>query len=72
MITLTGINGRTEFVAAENIARITEAGPSSQWHGIRSFVRLFDGAVIEAQETSASIKTQVEAHVQAKPQGDGE
>lgn len=44
-----------EFVAAENIARITEAGVSSQWHGIRAIVRLFDGGVIEARESAQDI-----------------
>lgn len=51
MIKLTNSDGRDIYVATNNIARITEAGPSSQWHGIRSFVRTVDGATIECQET---------------------
>jgi len=56
----------THFVDPRNIARITEAGVSSQWHGIRSFVRLFDGAVLECSEVAADIAEQVSA---AKEQG---
>jgi hypothetical protein len=51
----------THYVAAENIARITEAGVSSQWHGIRSFVRLFDGAVLECSEVAADIAKEIAA-----------
>jgi hypothetical protein len=49
----------THYVAADNIARITEAGVSSQWHGIRSFVRLFDGAMLECSEVASDISKQV-------------
>lgn len=52
MITLTNIDGRRTHAAPEAIATITEAGPSSQWHGVRSIVRLFDGRTIEARETA--------------------
>ncbi len=41
----------THLVAIDNIARITEAGTSCQWHGIRSYVRLFDGDTLECSET---------------------
>lgn len=55
MFKLTDSNGRAVYVAPTNVARIDEAGDSSQWHGIRSFVRLFDGAVIECQQDVATV-----------------
>ena len=57
MLRLTTPNSsgyETHYVAPANIARITEAGVSSQWHGIRSFVRLFDGAVLECSEAQVA------------------
>ena len=55
-LTTPSSNGyETHYVAPANIARITEAGTSSQWHGIRSLVRLFDGAVLECSEVAADI-----------------
>lgn len=62
MIRLTTPNSsgyETHYVSPANIARITEAGVSSQWHGIRSFVRLFDGAVLECSEVASDISKQV-------------
>ncbi len=55
MIRLTDINGQTHYLAPETIARITEAGASSQWHGIRAFVRTSEGRTIEARETADEI-----------------
>ena len=55
MIRVTDINGQSHYLAAQNIARVTEAGTSSQWHGIRAFVRTADGQTIEATETAAQI-----------------
>ncbi len=59
MIKLTDINSLTHHVAAENICRISEAGPSSQWHGIRSIVKLFDGQTIECQESAQTVADRV-------------
>ena len=55
MIRITDLNGQCHYLAAQNIARITEAGTSSQWHGIRAFVRTSDGKTIEAIETANQI-----------------
>ncbi|MBB1599940.1 hypothetical protein [Variovorax sp. UMC13] len=55
MIRITSHTGTTHYVAPAAIAEIVEAGASSQWHGIRSVVRLFDGRVIEASETAEQI-----------------
>jgi len=56
MITVTEIDGRKVHVNDAAIATITEAGPSSQWHGVRSIVHLFDGRVIEAREPADDLK----------------
>ena len=55
MIRVTDRNGLTHLLAPAAIARITEAGASSQWHGIRAYVKTFDGATIETQETALEI-----------------
>jgi hypothetical protein len=48
----------THFVAPTAIARVTEAGVSSQWHGIRSYVKLFDGTTLECSEVASDIAKQ--------------
>lgn len=59
MIRITDINGRQHLLHKDAIARLTEGGPSSQWHGIRTYVRTFDGTVIEAQETLSEIERRI-------------
>jgi hypothetical protein len=46
----------THSVNPAAIARITEAATSSQWHGIRSYVKLFDGQTLEVSEPLEQIK----------------
>ena len=61
MIRITSAQqGRAQYVAAAAIAHITEASAPSKFHGIRSIVRLFDGAVIEAREDAKDLVMQVE------------
>ncbi len=60
MIKVTDIDGRARYVAAEAVASVSEAGSSSQWHGIRAIVKLFDGAVIEAREEAGQLAAAVE------------
>ena len=55
MIRITDLTGKTHYLAVLNIPRGSEAGTSSQWHGIRSFVRTSDGQTIEATETADQI-----------------
>ena len=55
MITITDMNGRKHHLSAAAIASVTEASTSSQWHGIRSIVKLFDKSIIEAQEPAQQI-----------------
>lgn len=60
-LTTTTSNGYVKhYVSAQNIARITEADTSSQWHGIRSVVRLHDGGLLECGETADAIYKAVE------------
>lgn len=59
MIKLTDINGRSHYLAPDNIARITEAGVSSQWHGIRAFVKTYDSVTLEVQESADQIAAQI-------------
>jgi hypothetical protein len=55
MVEIRDFNGQKHYVAPSAIAKITEAGASSKWHGIRSFVKLFDGTEIESSDTTDSI-----------------
>lgn len=65
MIKITDYKGRTHFVAADAIAKVSEAGASSQWHGIRCIVKLFDGSVIEAGDTADWIAAAVAQEMEA-------
>lgn len=55
MIKLTDSNGRAHYVAVSAIATVCEASTSSQWHGIRAIVKLFDKTVIEASDTASEV-----------------
>lgn len=59
MITLTDVNRRQHYLAPNAIARVQEAGTSSQWHGICAIVHTFDGQVLEVRERAADIAAQV-------------
>ncbi|PKI24866.1 MULTISPECIES: hypothetical protein [Pseudomonas] len=59
MITLTDINRRQHYLATTAIARVQEAGTSSQWHGVCSIVHTFDGQVLEVRERAVDIARQV-------------
>ena len=58
MITLTDINRRQHYLAPASIARVQEAGTSSQWHGVCAIVHTFDGQVLEVRERAADIAQQ--------------
>lgn len=55
MIKLTDYNGRDHYLAPAAIARVTEAGVSSQWHGVRAIVRTFEGETLEVRESAKDI-----------------
>lgn len=59
MIELTDINRRKHYLAPADIARVQEAGTSSQWHGICAIVHTFDGQVLEVRERAADIAQQL-------------
>lgn len=61
MIRLTDINGLTHYLAPQSIASIAEAGTSSQWHGIRAYVRTTDGKTIEVQDRVDEIANRIAA-----------
>jgi hypothetical protein len=63
MIELTSrtSSGTTKhYVSASAIARISEAGTSSQWHGIRAYVTLFDGQKLEVEQQASEINKLIE------------
>ncbi|AFK71691.1 hypothetical protein [Pseudomonas putida] len=59
MIQLTGINRNAIHLAPAAIASVAEAGASSQWHGICSIVRTFDGQVLEVRQRADDIVRQI-------------
>jgi len=61
VIKLTGINGNTTYFAPAAIAQVTEAGASSHWHGIRAYVKTFDGKTVEVQETADEVAKAIAA-----------
>lgn len=55
MIEVNDTYGRKVFLAPSAISEVLEAGASSQWHGIRAYIRTFDGRTIEVKETASEI-----------------
>lgn len=60
MIEILCYNGQKQLVNPAAIARVIEAGASSQWHGIKCFVKLFDGTSIECVETLQQVQDKIE------------
>lgn len=59
MIQLTDSSGQTHYLHRDAVAQVIEAQASSQWHGIRAFVKTFDGRTIEARETAHELATAI-------------
>lgn len=55
MILITDTKGRQHAVNPDAIARVSEPSTSGHWHGIHSYVHLFDGVVIEARQYVSDI-----------------
>jgi hypothetical protein len=55
MIKITSTEGREIYLAPSAIAQITEAASASQWHGIRSYIKTFDGETIECRDTVSEV-----------------
>lgn len=62
MIRITDMDRRAHYLHKDAIARVVEASPN--WHGIRAYVKTFDGGTIEACEDADEILRRIE--------GDGE
>lgn len=72
MIRLTDPSGAAIYLATAAIAEVHETGPSSQWHGIRSVIKTFDGRTLEAQERASEIAESLgRAALRAAQEGDG-
>ncbi len=67
MIRVTDINGCEFYLAATNIASINVAATSSQWHGVRSIVSLFDGGLIECQQEARHVARLIAEDVPLDP-----
>ncbi len=65
MIELNTSAGQQIFLSPSAIAQIREAGTSSQWHGIRAFIKTFDGQTIEVTETAPEVAKRVREDVAA-------
>lgn len=55
MLTLFDASGQRLLLHKDAVAQVTEAGPSSQWHGIRAFIKTFDGRTLEVRESITEI-----------------
>ena len=64
MIVLTDTGGKRHHLALGAIASFSEASTSSQWHGIRAIVYLFDRRVLEVQDTAPEIAAMIEKEQQ--------
>lgn len=60
MICIQNYRGQYSYVSPDAVASITEAGTNSKWHGIRSFVTLFDGRLIESCEDAELIAERID------------
>lgn len=59
MIEITNPLGKRTYLATAAIASVTEAGTSSQWHGIKCHVKCFDGTVLECRDTARQIAEKI-------------
>ena len=51
MIEVIDSNGRKHLLNPDGIIRVSEAGASCQWHGIRSHIVMMHGATIECRNS---------------------
>lgn len=61
MIEVTDIKGMKHALHPDAIARVIEAGTSSQWHGINCYIKTFDGETIEGRESISQVLQQIAA-----------
>lgn len=60
MVKINRRNQHPLYAATNAIASVETPSASSQWHGIASIVRMFDGRVIESTDRPEVIVAQVE------------
>lgn len=65
MIKVSDSKGTTTYVPPAIIERIVEAGASSQWHGIRAYIKTIHGNTIECSETAEAIQAAYDKEMQA-------
>ncbi|QIL72311.1 hypothetical protein G7048_19305 [Diaphorobacter sp. HDW4B] len=56
MIEVIDNTGVRHLLNADGIVRVSEAGTSSQWHGIRSWITMMDGKTIDCQQNVQEVK----------------
>lgn len=59
MVEIEDQGGRKHMLHPDSIASISEAGTSSQWHGIRAYVRMRGGSIIESRSSVDEIRAQL-------------
>lgn len=66
MITVTDTNKQKHHLALEAIARVSEASLASRWHGVRTYIKTFDGAELMVLEDHEQIAAQIEEEEQRR------
>ena len=61
MICIQNYRGQYSYVSPDAVASITEAGTNSKWHGIHSFVTLFDGLIESCEDAELIARRVVDA-----------
>lgn len=61
MIEVTDRNGMTHLLHPDGILRVSEAGASSQWHGIRSYIETTLGTTIDCQQSLQEVHSRLKA-----------
>lgn len=56
MIEVIDSNGRKHLLNPDGIVRVSEAGTSCQWHGIRSYIVTMHGLTIECQQSVQEVQ----------------
>lgn len=59
MIQLSNSEGQSVLLHPDAIAQVTEAGASSQWHGIRAYIKTFDGRTLEVRDSVTEIRSKL-------------
>ena len=62
MIELDTEDGKKLYLAYNAISEVIEANTSSQWHGIKSYVKIFNGKTYGVSNTCSEIAKKVREH----------